>query len=439
MSAPSPHDSELNTWSEVATYLGVSVRQAQYEEKRGKLPIHRANGKRGRVVAYTDELDTWKRNRFQNPIQDENTGAEAADFKAPSAMSVPLALVRQPRFWICSSAILALAMAFVIVKTAGAGPAPAIFSIQDAVLRVSSSEGQLLWMYTFPNLLDAPAYQSATVYGMNRCLFGDLDNDGTMETVFVAVQSDVGANGSKVVCFSKNGLPKWEFSPRGAVYTRSGEFSPPYYVSTVHILPSLRVPLPGRLVVSSNHNLHHPNQVALLDSKGRIVAEYWHSGHLTTMTSWQRPEKENETEIILGGVNKGRSAATVVVLNPRAMSGASHESQATQITGVPVDVEKAVVIFPRSCLSKDSDFDRVTELRAVADRVVVGVTVGVDPSNTPGKIIYEFDKNWHVISATSTAGLKENHRRAERSGVLDHRWTQEEDDAFRAQVKVTVR
>ena len=197
--------------------------------------------------------------------------------------------------------------------------------------------------------------------------------------------------------------------------------------------------MPGRLVVSSNHNLHHPNQVALLDSTGRIVAEYWHSGHLTTMTSWQRPGNENETEVILGGVNSGRSAATVVVINPRTMSGASHESQATQITGFPIDVERAVIIFPRSCLSKDSDFDRVTELRTVSDRVVVGVTVGVDPVKTPGKIIYEFDRNWHVISATSTAGLKENHRRAERSGALDHQWTDAEDEELRARVEVRVR
>ena len=228
MFAQPPQKRELSTWSEVAGYLGVSVRQAQYEEQRGQLPIHRAGGKRGRVIAFTDELDDWKRNRLQNPLQDESAGLEAVDFKSPQALPVPLAFVRKPRFWISSGAILALAVAFVIAKISGAGPSPAIFSIQDAVLRVSSPMGQLLWTYTFPNLLDPPAYQLAAVYGMNRCLFGDLDNYGTMETVFVAVQSDAGANGSKVVCFSKNGSPKWQFSRRRSVRTKPGGFTPPY-------------------------------------------------------------------------------------------------------------------------------------------------------------------------------------------------------------------
>ena len=68
-----PHDSSqalsrpsiliLNSWKEIASYLGRGVRTAQrYEEQLG-LPIHRPAGKgRSAVVAFADEIERWLRN-----------------------------------------------------------------------------------------------------------------------------------------------------------------------------------------------------------------------------------------------------------------------------------------------------------------------------------------------------------------------------------------
>jgi Tol biopolymer transport system component len=54
-----PH-TVLNTWQDVASYLGVSVRTAQTYEKTLGLPIRRMPGPRGRIVADPAELDRWK-------------------------------------------------------------------------------------------------------------------------------------------------------------------------------------------------------------------------------------------------------------------------------------------------------------------------------------------------------------------------------------------
>lgn len=53
----------LNSWKEIATYLGRGVRTIQrYEEKLG-LPIHRpAASPRSAVFALADELEDWLRN-----------------------------------------------------------------------------------------------------------------------------------------------------------------------------------------------------------------------------------------------------------------------------------------------------------------------------------------------------------------------------------------
>src|SRR5262249_30356001 len=50
----------LNTWQDVASYLGVSVRTAQTYEKTMGLPVRRMPGRRGRIIADPAELDRWR-------------------------------------------------------------------------------------------------------------------------------------------------------------------------------------------------------------------------------------------------------------------------------------------------------------------------------------------------------------------------------------------
>src|SRR5215831_8857866 len=54
-----PH-AVLNTWQDVASHLGVSVRTAQTWEKTLGLPVRRMPGPRGRIVADPAELDQWR-------------------------------------------------------------------------------------------------------------------------------------------------------------------------------------------------------------------------------------------------------------------------------------------------------------------------------------------------------------------------------------------
>ncbi len=53
----------LNSWKEIASYLGRGVRTAQRYEHDLKLPVRRPRGKsRSAVIAFTTELDEWLRN-----------------------------------------------------------------------------------------------------------------------------------------------------------------------------------------------------------------------------------------------------------------------------------------------------------------------------------------------------------------------------------------
>src|SRR5215813_6009104 len=52
----------LNSWKEIADYMGRGVRTVQRYERDLRLPVHRPAGKsRSSVIAFADEIDLWMR------------------------------------------------------------------------------------------------------------------------------------------------------------------------------------------------------------------------------------------------------------------------------------------------------------------------------------------------------------------------------------------
>src|SRR5712672_1398726 len=58
------HGRRLESWKEIAAYLGRDVTTVRRWEKREALPVHRLHhSKLGSVYAYTTELDAWRNGR----------------------------------------------------------------------------------------------------------------------------------------------------------------------------------------------------------------------------------------------------------------------------------------------------------------------------------------------------------------------------------------
>ena len=63
-----PPDDRLDSWKEIATYLGRGVRTVQRWEREEGLPVHRlAHEKRGNVYARREELAAWWESRRRTP------------------------------------------------------------------------------------------------------------------------------------------------------------------------------------------------------------------------------------------------------------------------------------------------------------------------------------------------------------------------------------
>jgi phage terminase Nu1 subunit (DNA packaging protein) len=60
-----PEPRELNSWKEIAQYLGVNIRTAQKWERERGLPIHRGLSGKGPVRADTKSVDAWRRETLQ--------------------------------------------------------------------------------------------------------------------------------------------------------------------------------------------------------------------------------------------------------------------------------------------------------------------------------------------------------------------------------------
>src|SRR5581483_7734550 len=128
------------------------------------------------------------------------------------------------------------------------------------------------------------------------------------------------------------------------------EYSPPYFISNVHVIPILDSE--PRILVSSNHHLHNPNQIAILDADGKLVSEYWHSGHLLTVIHADIDD-DGQPEVLLAGVNNGYGLATLIVFDPRNVRGVSTQPF-RQLLDCEPGSELAVVLFSRTCVSVEA-------------------------------------------------------------------------------------
>src|SRR6266404_6111657 len=79
-SIPGESKDRLDSWKEIAVYLGREERTVQRWEAERRLPVHRPPGeKRGAVFAYREELDVWLAGT-PAPVDESNSIASRVGF-----------------------------------------------------------------------------------------------------------------------------------------------------------------------------------------------------------------------------------------------------------------------------------------------------------------------------------------------------------------------
>ena len=93
-----PRLTTLNSWKEIAEFLGRSVRTVQRWEARFGLPVRHRAGKRTSVFAIQSELDSWLRTRSQ--FRAASHAAAATYERLFDCVPMPLGIVNDEREWI---------------------------------------------------------------------------------------------------------------------------------------------------------------------------------------------------------------------------------------------------------------------------------------------------------------------------------------------------
>jgi hypothetical protein len=324
-------------------------------------------------------------------------------------------------------AVLGIAAYISIRMLAAHDRRPQFGRLDGSILRIMDAEGKELWSKSFPGGFSPDWYYDKGI--RSRLWFGDLEGKGHTSVLF-SYLSAAGPQppSTRLICYSDRGKEKWRWTPGRELPELNGS-SATFRTVALGILNATEKGLP-RIVVESIHDTWWPSQIAVLDSNGKTMSEYWHSGGLSSMVLADL-DGDGRQEIIATGVSEYDHQATLVVLDPGRVFGASTEVRpGFQIHGMGVAQERLRLLFPRSDLNRALfQFNLATDPTVEHGSIRLTVLECITP---PGcRIWYEFDKNLRLISAYAGGDeFRSAHVRFYENGKAAHPLSEEEQAAF---------
>lgn len=407
MAAQLPPRRQLSSWKEIAAHLGVTERTAQKWERELGLPVHRLPGERGRVTAWSDELDHWRVSVLDKP----SWWVSLKFWHAAGAAGV---------FILAAAALAGAVMGWLRLHH---GP-PVQFRLDVQTLIVTDERGREAWRKTF----DEPFVRDLTaevMHALRLVSFADLDGDGRTEMLFVHRPLSEDRRGNTLYCFSGYGRELWRYQTTRTVSTPSETFAPPFLTQLVLALP------PGRdgkrnVLLVSHHLSYFPAQAVVLSPEGRVLGEYWHSGHLLLAEAAQLDGRETPA-ILLAGISNSYRVATLIALDPGNLRCASDETEHPdyQLDPPGRDCELARIVFPRTCINRKFEpYSRPNALIVHRDLIQIGTSE--HSSREGSNAVFYLDRRLGLRSAEVIDQFLAHHRELEAAGQLDHSFTDAE-------------
>jgi hypothetical protein len=302
---------------------------------------------------------------------------------------------------------------------------PKLARVEGSTLVIMNAEGKDLWKKTFAEGISPEAY-----FGQASRLgvwFADLEGRGHPSVLFDYLPGDAQRQSSTLICYSDRGKEKWRWTPGRDLPELAGDVAT-YKISALGVLPATQK-RPPRIVVSSSHAVWWPNQIAILDTNGKLVSQYWHSGHLDNMVLADL-DGDGKEEIVAAGVNNDYRQATLVVLDPDRVFGESAEVRDQfQIHGMGAAQERLRLLFPRSDLNTALySYNIAGDLSVTQSSIRLTVWECIIPAGC--QVWYEFDKSLHLVSAYPGEDFRSSHVRFYQNRKDAHVFTGEEQAAF---------
>jgi hypothetical protein len=303
---------------------------------------------------------------------------------------------------------------------------PQFGRLDGPVLTILNAKGQELWHRSFPDGFWSDYYAQ----GLDQRLWiGDLDGDGHAEVLFLYGPADSPlSHSTTLICFSSGGKEKWHWTPGRDLPELDG--TPPVYLTfgfgVLKAGPGER----RRIVLSSQNQPFYPDQIAILDSNGKMVSEYWHSGILNHLALADL-DGDGREEIVATGISNGYRQATLIVLDPDKVFGASEEAARpeVQLHGMGAAQERFRLLFPRSDLNRALEVYNVGQDMTI-DQGRIRLIVSECTLNPHCDIVYEFDRSFHLRAVTPADLFVSAHKEFYLNRKDNHPFSKKEEDEF---------
>lgn len=424
---PAPPD-RLDSWKEIADYVGRDVRTAiRWERDRG-LPVHRVpGGRRGAVFAYRGEIDEWLRRgeaiaerSVAGPDEARRTEADPSTGHRRSGLRV--------RWLVGASSVVVI----VFLATLGArwwrtaSPSPAGSARALAKLEYGPREivaraedGSTVWRFTPPRPIATVYLGDATTpwYAI-----ADLDGDGRAEAVAsVPIQAANPVPGQdlaedELICFSSTGSVLWKTRFEDDLSFRGGRFGPPWTAGRV---VAFRSPAGARIAWSLAHHTWWPSPLVVFDATGRRVSTFVHAGSIRSL---RVVEVEGRAVVLAGGVSNAYRAAFLAVLEGEAVRGHGPVPHGSPFECLACDdaLPRRYFAFPPSDINEATGLPYNFVSRILSFPPALEVFTREDGNESPrAEMSFRFSMGFDLLDARSADSFAA-HEFYERAGKLDH-------------------
>ncbi len=424
MTDPLPRTGELNTWQEIADYLGISKREAQDREKENGMPIHRLPGKKSRVWAYRSELDEWKAQ-----AEDSGTTSNAAgdSLRQPEVSPVPPVNDESAiqKSQVARRAVLGLVGTAATAIGASVLFRPRVRRVERAVLSGNlltalDGTGGTVWTHRFPGTLqpqtdgDNPGWRVQVL---------DLEGSGNPGVLaicnYLPEPSASRPMSDELFYFGPEGRIRWTYSLRPDLIDFNGKpIEPVWRFSHLITVPHGNE---QTLWAGVQHGWRWPGCVMRFDAAGSPSIQFANSGFVERLCRLMRPDGEF---IAVSGESNAFDRACVAVLGINDPPSRSPEGGAKRCTfaNAPSGSPRDYILFPTTEMvaAMDAPYGNANQAYATNDG---GLVVEVWAARNPTTLfLYEFSAATEPKSVMPSGSCPLFHRRLEQEKRLNHSW-----------------
>ena len=375
----------LDSWKEVAAYLGRDVRTVQRWEKTDGLPVHRVPGGKSRsVFASSSELDAWM--------------AAGPRRRARRRWSV----------WAAAAAVIAAIAFGTLGRAALRGPVSTVVIQSGSLIGLDTGQREL-WRVEIPEASGGAVVSSAGV------LLAGVNSDAKRDAfVRVHVQGDhATANSDVLYCLSDAGKLRWKQRLDDRLMFRSGEYGAPWITEDMLVIGRGGS---KRVAVAAHHDIWWPGILAILDGDGRVLHRFVNSGWIT-----QLEVTRDGKYLLAAGVNNARDSAMLAVIDVDAPSGSSPEDSGSpfECVNCPAGRPARYFVLARSELSRLAGGALLKQTVDIHPDGTIVLRIPQDPKSAT-EAVYEFSSDLDLRRASLSDGYWDWHRRLEAQQTVAH-------------------